>query len=137
MVRTHRMLPAGVRTRVWLLTAVLLTLGVAWMHTLASVPLPSVGHTGTTMTAKTMPQYTPAEHHDPCPGAPHRGGHAAAMCQSALPTAIGAPAPTFIVSLVTLPVATVQPLSDTVAAEAARGSGCGPPPRSMLSIWLT
>ncbi|MEV0133261.1 hypothetical protein AB0H83_32955 [Dactylosporangium sp. NPDC050688] len=107
------------------------------MHTLAGAPLPPAAHAGAATAAQVMPQCTPGGHHDPCPGTPHDGGHAAAMCQSALPPAIGAPAPTFTVSQAALPTSPGRASSVTAAAEAADGSGCGPPQRSMLSIWRT
>ena len=136
MVHSRRMRPVGVRSHARLLTAALLVLGVVWMHTLAAAPIPSAAHAGTATAVQAMPQCTPDGHHDPCPGTPHGGGHATAMCQSALPPAIGAPAPTFT-SQAVLPASPVQALNLTVAAEAAGGSGCGPPPRSVLSIWRT
>ncbi|MFF5233597.1 hypothetical protein [Dactylosporangium sp. NPDC000521] len=131
------MQPAGARSRVWLLAAVLLVLGVAWMHTLAAAPLPPAVHAGAAMPVEAMPPCTSDGHHDPCPGSPHGGGHATAMCQSALPPAIGAPTPTVVASHAAPPVSTVLPLTVTVAADAAGGSGCGPPSRSVLSVWLT
>ncbi|MFC5000598.1 DUF6153 family protein [Dactylosporangium cerinum] len=129
---------AGAHSHVRLLTAVLLlVLGVVWMHMLAAAPLPPAMHAGPSMAAQAMPRCTPDGHHDPCPDEPHDGGHAAAMCQSALPPAIGAPAPTFAASSAALPASPVRTLTLTVAAEAAGGSGCGPPLRSVLSIWRT
>lgn len=133
----RRMLPAGVRSHTRLLTAVLVLLGVAWMHTLAAAPLPPAMHAGPPMAVQATPHCAPDGHHDPCPSDPHGGGHAAAMCQSALPPAIGAPAPTFATLLAAVPAAPVRTLTITVAAEAAAGSGCGPPRRSILSIWQT
>lgn len=132
MVLIRRMRPST-----WLLTVVLLVLGVAWMHTVAAAPLPPVVHAGTSTAVEAVPRCAPDGHHDPCPGSPHGGGHATAMCQSALPPAIGAPAPTLTASHAALPVSVVRVSAVTVAAEAAGGTGCGPPPRSMLSIWRT
>ncbi|MEU0556961.1 DUF6153 family protein [Dactylosporangium sp. NPDC006015] len=128
---------AGVRSHAWLLAAVLLVLGVAWMHTLAAAPLPQATHASMATAVQAMPQCAPDGHHDSCPGGPHGGGHAEAMCQSAMPPAIGAPAPTFTVSQAVPPATVVRTLAVTVAAEAAGGSGCGPPARSVLSIWRT
>ena len=137
MVRIHRMQSAGVRSHTWLLAAALLVLGVAWMHTLAAAPLPPAVHVSTAMHVGAMPQCTADGHHGSCPGSPHGGGHATAMCQSALPPAIGVPTPTIMASHAAPPDSTVRPLTVTVAADAAGGSGCGPPPRSVLSVWRT
>ncbi|MDG6108749.1 hypothetical protein [Dactylosporangium aurantiacum] len=117
-----------------LLTVALLVLGIAWMHTLAGAPLPPAS---TAVAVAVMPDCATGGHHDPCPATPHDGGHAGAMCQSPLPPAIGAPAPTFAASPPLPPAAPDRALTVTVAAEAAGGSGCGPPQRSVLSIWRT
>ncbi len=132
MARNRRMRPAGARSRLRPLAAVLLVLGVAWMHTLAAGPPPPVMQVAASTVVQAMPPCAPDGHHDPCPGGPHGGGHAAAMCQSALPAAIGAPAPTFTASSAALPAASIPTLTLTVAPEAAGGSGCGPPQRSVL-----
>jgi hypothetical protein len=138
VLHSRRSRPAGVRSRARLLTAVLLVLGVAWMHTLGAAPLPTVLPAGAAAATQAMPRCASGDHHhDPCPGSPHDGGHAAAMCQSALPPAIGGPSPTFTVSPAAVAVSSGRALTGTVAADAAGGTGCGPPRRSELSIWRT
>jgi hypothetical protein len=137
VLRSRRTRPADARSRSRLLTVVLLVLGVAWMHTLAAAPLIPAPPAGAAMAVHAMPPCAPDGHHHPCPGDPRGGGHAAAMCQSALPPAIGAPPPTFTAAPAEPSASPVRTLTITVAAEAAGGSGCGPPLRSVLSIWRT
>ncbi|WP_327010540.1 DUF6153 family protein [Dactylosporangium sp. NBC_01737] len=137
MVHSRRKRPAGKRSHARLLTAALLVLGVAWMHALAAAPIPAAVHAGAIMATQATPRCASDGDHDPCPDSQHDGGHATAMCQSGLPPAIGTPTPTFTVSQAAVPATPARALTGTVAADAADGTGCGPPQRSELSIWRT
>lgn len=141
MTSVDRTRTARAVRRAGLLVAVLLVLGVAWMHTLAAAPLPAGGHTsghaGTAMAVAVMPHCLAGGHDAPCRDSPHGGDHATSMCQSTPPGATGVHVPTFTPSLLAALVTAAGAWPATVAVEAAGGSGCGPPSLSMLSISRT
>jgi hypothetical protein len=119
--------------------AVLLVLGVAWMHTLAMAPLLAGGHTDghTGMATAAAPHCVAGGHGTPCHDPPHGDDHAASMCQSTPPTTGGVHIPALTLSLPMAPLPTARAWPATVAADAAAGSGCGPPSLTMLSISRT
>ncbi|GAA3259623.1 hypothetical protein GCM10010532_111050 [Dactylosporangium siamense] len=130
---------AGAACRAGAFVAVLLVLGVAWMHTLAMAPLPAGGYAGghTRMAMAAAPHCVAGEHGTPCRDAPHGSGHAASMCQSTPPAAEGMHIPALTPSPLTAPRPATRAWPATTAVDAAAGSGCGPPSLTMLSISRT
>ena len=123
--------------RAWLLTpllAVLLALGVVGMHGLSAAnatPAMTMGHP--VQQAQHAQHLSGCEHHDDGPSHAHPGP----VCRSAaVPTAptIGLTMATAVLTVVAAP-ARVSPA--TVAEQAARGNGRGPPSLDELSISRT
>ena len=139
MSRGDRTRTLGAARRAGMFVAVLLVLGVAWMHTLAMAPLlvgdHTDGHIGMAMAA--APHCVAGGHGTPCHDAPHGDDHAASMCQSTPPAAGGGHIPALTPSLLTAPLPPACAWPTTVAVDAAAGSGCGPPSLTMLSISRT
>ncbi len=76
-----------------------------------------------------------ADHGGPCPNG---HGHPGAMCQSGAPTAPGALSVPALIATISSTLSERLVVSPTTAAaEAAAGSGCGPPSLSALSISRT
>jgi hypothetical protein len=72
--------------------------------------------------------------HCDCPDVPH--GHPGQVCQAKPPhSSTGVPAPA--TALPPSPATPDRPLTlSTADGDAAGGSGCGPPARALLSVWL-
>ncbi|MET7396451.1 DUF6153 family protein [Dactylosporangium sp. NPDC005572] len=155
--RPHR------RGRAVALCAVLLVVAVAWMHAVASAgvlatdahhagghaarvmadagPMSTDPPAGLTLRGEPCAAGASTGSHDP-PGSGHGAGghgrgHAGSMCQA--PGLGSAPWSPVLLLLPFQPAGggSRPPLCATVAVDAARGSGCGPPSLAMLSILRT
>ncbi|GGM42586.1 DUF6153 family protein [Dactylosporangium sucinum] len=124
------------------LAAVLLAVAVAWMHTVAVAGIPAPGgHHAAGVVAMTPPaEGTTSTPHVPSgdDGAGGHGrGHAGSMCQAPGLGGAGWSPALLALPFHVAPTGPLPSLPTTVAVDAARGTGCGPPSLAMLSILRT
>ena len=110
-----------------------LLLGLLGMHGLGAAPTAGPLTTHGSMTAGVG---MPGSQHSDLPGPAGNHDHVGPVCQaSAVSVGAWAAAPTLPAVIVT--ASGMSPLTASVAADAAAGTGCGPPSLTALSISRT
>ena len=114
----------------------MVVLGLLWMHAMTAAPPASHDpHRGATVQSTVDPDCDSHGVGGGCDGRRH--GHPDEACQSTAAPIHGPIVVDVLTPAIYAPVPVVRALDTTVAAEAAAGTGCGPPSLAQLSVSRT